>query len=115
MVRPVTVAEVDELAIAEKVQAGHDGVGVTVYPVIAEPPSDPGAVQWTVTVPSLLAVAAPMVGLPGTVGEPPYVKWSAAEVAEVDVTPPAVTVTVTSTVPVPAGAVAVIEVAVLTV
>ena len=40
--------------------------GVTVYPVIAQPPLDEGAVQDTVDCP-LPAVAVTLVGAPGTV------------------------------------------------
>ena len=42
------------------------GEEVTVYPVIAEPPFDAGAVKATETFP-LPAVAVPTVGAPGTV------------------------------------------------
>ena len=41
-----------------------DGIDVTVYPVMAEPPSLAGAVKFTVAV-VLPAVAVPIVGAPG--------------------------------------------------
>ena len=59
LVRPVTVmGEVAPVAVAPP------GLAVTVYPVIADPPADAGAVNVTVAS-SLPAIAVPMVGAPG--------------------------------------------------
>ena len=49
------------------VQAEHAGEGVTVYPVIVDPPSEAGALNDRPTV-DMLTVACTLVGDPGDVG-----------------------------------------------
>jgi hypothetical protein len=61
---PVTVAGLP--VGVTPVQPPHAGDGITVYPVIADPLAA-GAVQETLTVPLLLAVALTAVGAPGAV------------------------------------------------
>jgi hypothetical protein len=63
LVRPLTVALV---AGAATVVDSPPGVEVTVYSVMALPPSEAGAVQEMLAL-ALPAVAVPMVGAPGTV------------------------------------------------
>jgi hypothetical protein len=60
-VKPVTVQGLDAL-----VQVNPPGKEVTVYPVTALPPVDPGAVQLT-TEEALATVPETFVGAPGTV------------------------------------------------
>ncbi|MNF13972.1 hypothetical protein D3C80_2159970 [compost metagenome] len=50
---------------AAPVAVAPPGLAVTVYPVIAAPPADAGAVNATVAS-ALPPVAVPMVGAPGT-------------------------------------------------
>jgi hypothetical protein len=59
LVKPVTVQEVDAV-----VQVNDPGDEVAVYPVIALPPLDPGAVQLTCEE-ALPAVPETLVGEPG--------------------------------------------------
>jgi hypothetical protein len=61
LVSPVTV-----IGLAAPVMVIPPGVEVTVYPVIADPPLLPGAVNVTVACASP-PVAVPIVGAPGTV------------------------------------------------
>ena len=61
MLRPVTA-----IGLAVPVPVIPPGLDVTVYPVIAEPPSLAGAVKATVAC-AFPAVAVPIVGAPGTV------------------------------------------------
>jgi hypothetical protein len=61
-VRPVTVQ-----VLAEVVQVNDPGVEVTVYPVIAAPPVEDGAVQDTTDRPLALDLADTPVDAPGTV------------------------------------------------
>ena len=73
-VKPVTLQEVVAL-----VQVNPPGDEVTVYPVIALPPLDPGALQLTIDE-ALAIVPETLVGAPGTVlGVTPK---DAAEAAE---------------------------------
>jgi hypothetical protein len=60
--RPLTVQ-----VLAEVVQVNDPGVEVTVYPVIAAPPFEDGAVQDTTDWPFALELAETEVGAPGTV------------------------------------------------
>jgi sulfur carrier protein ThiS len=62
LVKPETVQEVDAV-----VQVNDPGDEVTVYPVIALPPLDPGALQLTTDEESAAVPETP-VGAPGTVG-----------------------------------------------
>jgi hypothetical protein len=64
-VRPLTV-----MGEAEPVPVTPPGLDVTVYPVIGRFPSLAGAVKVT-EAEAKLAVAVPMVGAPGTVGQVP--------------------------------------------
>jgi hypothetical protein len=86
-VSPVTVAGL--LVGVTPVQPPHAGDGITVYPVIADPLAV-GAVQLTVTVPVLLAVALTAVGAPGTAMS----VWLAEAAEAVPVPIPLVAVTV---------------------
>ena len=75
LVSPVTViGDVVPVAVMPP------GLEVTVYPVIAEPPLELGAVNVTVAC-ALPAVAVPMVGAPGTVAG--VTLFDAAEAAPV--------------------------------
>jgi len=62
LVRPVTVQLVDAV-----VQVNEPGDDVTVYPVIAEPPDEAGALQDTTDWAFAFAVADTEVGAPGAV------------------------------------------------
>ena len=62
LVSPVTVQ-----VVVMVVQVRPPGVEVTVYPVMAEPPSETGAVQVTVDAVFWPEFAAAPVGAPGTV------------------------------------------------
>ena len=71
LVRPVTVAEVTLPAtFTVPTSAPVPSSALTVYEVIGAPPSDAGGVQVTVAAESP-AVAAPIVGAPGTVADGP--------------------------------------------
>ena len=86
MVKPVTVQEVDAV-----VQVNDPGVEVAVYPVIALPPLDAGAVQLTCEE-ALPTAALTLVGAPGTVRG--VTDDEAVEAAEVPLAFVAVTVKV---------------------
>jgi hypothetical protein len=71
VVSPVNVQPVEAPVSAWKQDAGAASVGadVTLNPVMAEPPSDAGAVQeMTADVDVVVALAVTPVGAPGTVG-----------------------------------------------
>ena len=53
------------MLLAPAAQTAPDGVEVTVYPVIAEPPFETGAVNETVAVVDPVMLAATEVGAPG--------------------------------------------------
>jgi hypothetical protein len=61
VVNPLTV-----MGELEPVPVKLPGEEIAVYPVIALPPSDAGAVNATVAVVGPVAVAVPIVGAPGT-------------------------------------------------
>jgi hypothetical protein len=87
LVRPVTVADVAPVVVAVR----PPGEAVTVYPVIAEPPSLAGAVHDTAAW-AFPAVPLTPVGAPGTVHG--VTAAEAADAAEVPATFVAVTVNV---------------------
>src|SRR5450631_970994 len=88
-VSPVTIAEVAPVVVAVL----PPGVAVTVYLVIADPPSPAGAVQDT-TAWALPTVALAPVGAEGAVGVVPVFRVEAEVAAEVVVYPGRVAVTV---------------------
>jgi hypothetical protein len=86
LVNPFTVQ-----GLVELVQVNPPGVEVAVYPVIALPPLDPGAVQLTCEE-ALPTAALTLVGAPGTVRG--VTDDEAVEAAEVPLAFVAVTVKV---------------------
>ena len=89
LVSPVTVQ-----VVVMVVQVRPPGVEVTVYPVMAEPPSETGAVQVTVDAVFWPEFAAAPVGAPGTVagvtdtggeGLPTFTAFSAVTVKAYEV------------------------------